>query len=248
MSVQNTLGKIRQGNKAPGGISVRSWASREPKEDAPFTLCFSSLPSCFIIDNPGCLVSKPSAVLDLLLIPCSKCLLSEVFILLRKIEKKMFLCLCFWGCLPYFHRYPQRPEEGIRSPGAGVTGGCEPLDMTEIQLTTSGRKPNLQSYPSSHRKKVFFPFKHKMSSKGWALSLAGDDILRGSGDCLEHGWVGGGSWFEDYAIAQSFHCSLLPSCPLSLCLSRSPWSSVALQVQDQQSQELWLNSLKLSKN
>jgi len=30
--------------------------------------------------------------------------------------------LCVLGC-------PQRPEEGIRSPGAGVTGGWEPSDV-----------------------------------------------------------------------------------------------------------------------
>ena len=26
-------------------------------------------------------------------------------------------------------RYPERPEEGIRSPGAGITGSCEPPDV-----------------------------------------------------------------------------------------------------------------------
>lgn len=47
-------------------------------------------------------------------------------------------------------RCPQEPEEGVSSPGAGVTGGCEILDMSiGIHLRSSERAittwPSLQS-------------------------------------------------------------------------------------------------------
>ena len=34
----------------------------------------------------------------------------------------------------YIHKYPQKPEEGVGVPGAGVTGGCELPDMDARKL------------------------------------------------------------------------------------------------------------------
>ena len=36
------------------------------------------------------------------------------------------MCMCGYG---HMNADIQRPEEGIRSPGAGITGSCEPPDV-----------------------------------------------------------------------------------------------------------------------
>lgn len=42
-----------------------------------------------------------------------------------------FVCLCFsvCACAPRVYRYPRGPEEGVQSPGSGVTVDCELLDV-----------------------------------------------------------------------------------------------------------------------
>lgn len=41
----------------------------------------------------------------------------------------LFLITCIWEPMEYVHIFPRRPEEGFRSPGAGVTGSYEPSDV-----------------------------------------------------------------------------------------------------------------------
>lgn len=45
-------------------------------------------------------------------------MLAFIFFIKDKVYFK--LCVCAPEC-----RYPWRPEEGVRSPGAGVIGSCE---------------------------------------------------------------------------------------------------------------------------
>lgn len=64
--------------------------------------------------------SKQGVKYSVLLFICYNCL---------KISLLFYVCLhfCICVCVYYVHAWcPRRPEEGVRSPGTGVTGGCEP--------------------------------------------------------------------------------------------------------------------------
>lgn len=44
-------------------------------------------------------------------------------------ELSACMCLCMVGCTMHKNAVSVRPEEGIESSGARVTGGCEPPDI-----------------------------------------------------------------------------------------------------------------------
>lgn len=50
-----------------------------------------------------------------------------IFLLFKKIFLLFYyVCVCVYSCTrvyPHMWEYPQKPEEGIRCPGAGVAGG-----------------------------------------------------------------------------------------------------------------------------
>lgn len=52
----------------------------------------------------------------------------------------MFIFTCMYLCLACVYRCPQKPEEGVRTPRDGLTGGCESPDMDAGNWT--GRTAN----------------------------------------------------------------------------------------------------------
>lgn len=56
----------------------------------------------------------------------------------------MFVALCDNECLPCVCRYPKNQEEGIRTPGAGLTSGCE------LPGVDAGNQTEARTQPWSH--------------------------------------------------------------------------------------------------
>lgn len=57
---------------------------------------------------------------------------SQSFYSLKSLKLHVCICVCKCGC-----NCPQGPEEDIKCPGAVVTGGCKPQDMTAGNWTES---------------------------------------------------------------------------------------------------------------
>lgn len=81
----------------------------------------------------------------------------------------LYVCVCMWVCTPECS-CPQRPEEGIRNPGTGVTGHCESPDTGAASCTwVSGSRKVSQamSHPFGRdsMKNVYF-----FSLDGWGGS------------------------------------------------------------------------------
>lgn len=82
-----------------------------------------------LVPSPRTL-SLPSCSLDFACIPFWPQAATVVFFPWenKNIKTILIMCVCVWMCACEC-RYPRRPEEGVESPGAGITGTCETANV-----------------------------------------------------------------------------------------------------------------------
>lgn len=66
----------------------------------------------------------------------------------------LYMCLCLYECMLHVCRWPWKPEDIVRCPGAGVTGDCKWTDLGAESvaqvLCKSSKRSCLLSDLSSH--------------------------------------------------------------------------------------------------
>lgn len=65
--------------------------------------------------------------------------------------------------------YPQRPEEGIRTTGTGITGGCELSDVGAVNQPTSFVKA---AHPSNIKPQEMLLLKEKTNMNWWWSAIS----------------------------------------------------------------------------
>lgn len=101
---------------------------------------------------------------------CENKIHGELLLLIFFIHLFYFMCTCVPECMN-IHRMcavPEEPRRGVRSPEAGITGGCEPPNMDAENRTPVFGKSSQHSYPQSH----FSSFTSAISKKFSLLCIS----------------------------------------------------------------------------
>lgn len=109
--------------------------------------------------------------------------ISYLFVSLLKIYL-LFTCMCIFTCVPVcvcvLRIFPQRLEEGVRSPKARDTGGCEPSNLGAENQTRVVWKSGKWSESPSHLSNPRNYFRPSLPESGRSLGLENSSLVYSS--------------------------------------------------------------------